>query len=114
MKDEATARPARGRSPRAGIGGCARRRPGRPGVPRLPGGAVEIRADGVSATRLHDALIADPEARERLGGGSVALDGELILVAPLDDLGLARRFTADLGVDWDTAHVRYGEEEFVA
>ncbi|WP_328923893.1 hypothetical protein OG429_04110 [Streptomyces sp. NBC_00190] len=75
--------------------------------------AVEIRADGVSATRLHDALTADPEARERLGGGSVALDGELILIAPLEDLGLARKFTAALGVDWNTARVRYGDEEFV-
>ncbi|MFE9634618.1 hypothetical protein [Streptomyces sp. NPDC006463] len=76
--------------------------------------AVEIRADGVSATRLHDALIADPEARDRLGGGSVALDGQLILVAPLEDLGLARKFTAALGVDWNAAQVRFGDEEFVA
>ncbi|MEU9304814.1 hypothetical protein [Streptomyces sp. NPDC048269] len=75
--------------------------------------AVEIRADGVSATRLHDALLADPEARDRLSGGSVALGGRLILVAPLEDLALARKFTADLGVDWNTAEVRYGDEEFV-
>ncbi|MCX5380571.1 hypothetical protein [Streptomyces sp. NBC_00091] len=76
--------------------------------------AVEIQAPGVSATRLRDALLADPEARDRLGGGSVALDGRLILVAPLADLPLARKFTAALGVDWNKAEVRYGDEEFVA
>ncbi|RSS78925.1 hypothetical protein [Streptomyces sp. WAC06614] len=75
--------------------------------------AVEIRADGVDATRLHDALVADPEARERLGGGSVTLDEQLVLVAPLADLPLARRFAENLGVDWEDAEIRYGDEEFV-
>ncbi|MFC9294202.1 hypothetical protein ACFTWH_05345 [Streptomyces sp. NPDC057011] len=75
--------------------------------------AVEIQARGVSPTRLHDALVADPEARERLGGGSVTLDGRLVLIAPLADLPLARKLTAALGVDWNTAEVRYGDEEFV-
>ncbi|MFE5795680.1 hypothetical protein ACFQ8C_24320 [Streptomyces sp. NPDC056503] len=75
--------------------------------------AVRIEADGVAPTRLHDALLADAEARERLGGGSTTLDGRLILVAPLDDLALARKFTKDLGVDWNTVRVRYGDEEFV-
>ncbi|GGX74850.1 hypothetical protein [Streptomyces hiroshimensis] len=76
--------------------------------------AVEIQAPGVSATRLHDALIANPEARDKLGGGSVTRDGRLILVAPLADLPLARKFTKALGVDWKTAEVRYGDEEFVS
>ncbi|MFE9533586.1 hypothetical protein [Streptomyces sp. NPDC006691] len=76
--------------------------------------AVEIQAPGVSATRLHDALAGDPEARDELGGGSVTLDGRLVLVAPLADLPLARKFTASLGVDWNTAQVRYGDEEFVS
>ncbi|MGO4462326.1 hypothetical protein AB4039_34315 [Streptomyces sp. M-16] len=76
--------------------------------------AVEVRAPGVSPTRLREALVADPEARERLGGGSVTLGGELILVAPVSDLPLARRFTAALGVDWSRAEVRYGDEELVA
>ncbi|WP_407835754.1 hypothetical protein ACE1OC_03565 [Streptomyces sp. DSM 116496] len=49
--------------------------------------AVEIQAPGVSPTRLHDALLAD--------------------------LPLAKKLTAELGVDWDTAEVRYGDEEFV-
>ncbi|MGW3514348.1 hypothetical protein [Streptomyces hydrogenans] len=76
--------------------------------------AVRIRAEDVSPTRLHDALVADPEARERLGGGSTTLDGQLVLVAPLADLALARKFTQDLGVDWNTTEVRYGDEEFVS
>lgn len=75
--------------------------------------AVEIQAPGVSPTRLHDALLADPEARERLGGGSVTVDGRLILIAPLADLPLAQKLTAELGVDWNAAEVRYGDEEFV-
>ncbi|MEU8774239.1 hypothetical protein [Streptomyces sp. NPDC048606] len=76
--------------------------------------AVEIRADGVSATRLHEALAADPEARERLGGGSVTLDGRLLLIAPLSDLPFARTFTTGLGVDWNEAEIHYGDQEFVA
>lgn len=75
--------------------------------------AVEIEAPGVSPTRLRDALLADPEARDRLGGGSVTLDGRLTLIAPLTDLPLARKFTAALGVDWNRAEVHYGDEEFV-
>ncbi|SOB83339.1 hypothetical protein [Streptomyces sp. 1331.2] len=76
--------------------------------------AVEIQAPGVSATKLHDALLADPEARDELGGGSVSLDGKLTLIAPLADLPLAQKFTQSLGVDWNTADVRYGDEEFVS
>ncbi|MEU3755111.1 hypothetical protein AB0H17_20435 [Streptomyces olivoreticuli] len=76
--------------------------------------AVEIQAPGVSATRLHDALLANPEARDDLGGGSVTLDKRLILVAPLADLPLAQKFTKALGVDWNKAELRYGHEEFVS
>ncbi|MFF0451624.1 hypothetical protein ACFYT4_35630 [Streptomyces sp. NPDC004609] len=76
--------------------------------------AVEIQAPGVSADRLHDTLLANPESRDELGGGSVTLDGRLILVAPLADLPLAKKFTKDLGVDWNTVEVRYGDEEFVS
>ncbi|MFJ9417956.1 hypothetical protein ACIRPT_27940 [Streptomyces sp. NPDC101227] len=75
--------------------------------------AVEIQAPGVSSTRLHDALLADPRARDELGGGSTTLDGQLILVAPIADLPLAQKFTKELGVDWNKAQVRYGDEEFV-
>ncbi|WP_328307737.1 hypothetical protein OG432_03930 [Streptomyces sp. NBC_00442] len=76
--------------------------------------AVEIQAPGVSAGALHGALVSDPRARDELGGGSVTLDGRLVLVAPLKDLPLARTFTRSLGVDWSRAQVRYGDEEFVA
>ncbi|MFE0649350.1 hypothetical protein ACFVZH_12250 [Streptomyces sp. NPDC059534] len=75
--------------------------------------AAEIEVPGVSASALRAALLADPEARDRLVGGSVTLGGRLILVAPLADLPLARAFTAGLGADWDGAQVRYGDREFV-
>ncbi|MEU5437512.1 hypothetical protein AB0G73_29645 [Streptomyces sp. NPDC020719] len=76
--------------------------------------AVDIEATGVTSTHLHDALLADPEARDELGGGSVtARDGRLILIAPLADLPLAKKFVGELGVDWAKAEVRYGAEEFV-
>ncbi|MFB7997410.1 hypothetical protein ACFC4G_31865 [Streptomyces sp. NPDC056002] len=76
--------------------------------------ALEIEAPGVSASRLHDELVADPVARDELGGGSVTVDGRLILVAPLADLPLAREFAAKLGVDRRTAQVHYGDREFVS
>ncbi|MFF4101927.1 hypothetical protein [Streptomyces sp. NPDC001903] len=76
--------------------------------------AVEIQAPGVSAAGLREALLADPEARERLGGGSVTVGGRLILITPVSELPLARRLTAGLGIDWNTAKVRYGDEEFVS
>ncbi|RVU19007.1 hypothetical protein EOT10_31300 [Streptomyces antnestii] len=76
--------------------------------------ALEIEAPGVSANRLHDELVADPVARDKLGGGSVTADGRLVLIAPLADLPLAREFTAKLGVDWGTAQVHYGDREFVS
>lgn len=76
--------------------------------------AVDIEAPGVTSRELHDALLADPEARDELGGGSVtARDGRLILIAPLADLPLAKKFVGELGVDWNKARVRYGAEEFV-
>ncbi|MFF0473778.1 hypothetical protein [Streptomyces sp. NPDC004284] len=75
--------------------------------------AVEIEVPGVRASGLREALLADPEAREKLGGGSVTVDGRLLLVAPVDDLPPARRLTTALGADWDRAQVRYGDREFV-
>ncbi|MGA5193063.1 hypothetical protein [Streptomyces exfoliatus] len=76
--------------------------------------AVEIEVPGVEASGVREALVADPEAREKLGGGSVTLDGRLVLVAPIADLPLARKFTAALGADWKEAQVRYGDREFVS
>ncbi|WP_426367675.1 hypothetical protein [Streptomyces sp. E-08] len=75
--------------------------------------AVEIEVPGVRVSELREALVADPEARERLGGGSVTLDGRLVLVAAVDDLPLARGFVSAVGADWDRAQVRYGDREFV-
>ncbi|WP_329619608.1 hypothetical protein OG357_02980 [Streptomyces sp. NBC_01255] len=76
--------------------------------------AVEIDVPGVTPGDLRAALLADAEAREKLGGGSVTLDGRLILIAPVADLPLARKFTAALGADWNEAQVRYGDREFVS
>ncbi|MFB7586885.1 hypothetical protein [Streptomyces sp. NPDC056169] len=76
--------------------------------------AVEIEVPGVTSGDLRAALLADAEARERLGGGSVTLDGRLILIAPVADLALARTFTTALGADWNEAQVRYGDREFVS
>jgi hypothetical protein len=76
-------------------------------------GAVEIEVPGVDVRRLHDALVADPDARARLGGGSVTTGGRLILVAARSDLRLARRLVGEAGGTWSSAAVRYGAEEFV-
>ena len=47
----------------------------RPPPPRDPDvDAIELEVPGVSAQALRDGLLADPEARERLFGGSVTLD----------------------------------------
>ncbi|MDX2296383.1 MULTISPECIES: hypothetical protein [Streptomyces] len=75
--------------------------------------AVEIEAPGVTAARLRDALLTHPEARDALGGGSVTLDGRLVLIAPLAELPLAKKFTQNLGIDWNTIEVHYGDQEFV-
>jgi hypothetical protein len=75
--------------------------------------AVEIEAPGADVRRLHDALTTDPDARERLGGGSVTPAGHLILVAARTDLALARRVVTESGATWSAATVRYGAEEFV-
>ncbi|MDV9188715.1 hypothetical protein R6L23_10890 [Streptomyces sp. SR27] len=75
--------------------------------------AVEIEVPGVKASDLRKGLVADPEAREKLGGGSVTLDGRLVLIAEIADLPLARKFTEALGADWSEAQVQYGEREFV-
>jgi hypothetical protein len=76
-------------------------------------GAVEIEVPGTDVGRLHDGLVADPDARARLGGGSVTATGRLILVAARSDLGLARRLVTEVGGTWSSATVRYGAEEFV-
>lgn len=72
-----------------------------------------VRVPGVDKTRLHDALLADPAARDRLGGGSVTEDGALILVADRGDLDTVRGFVEGLGAQWDPGSVRYGDRQMV-
>jgi hypothetical protein len=75
--------------------------------------AIELEVPGVSAEALRAGLLADPEAQERLFGGSVTLDQHLILVAALEDADLAREFAERIGGDLSRARTRFGEREFV-
>ena len=84
-----------------------------PERPWDPVDAVEVEVPGLSAQRLRDGLLADAEARERLFGGSVTLDGRLVLIAGLEDLELVKRFVSDIGGDFGAATVRSGHREFV-
>ncbi|QIS08687.1 hypothetical protein [Nocardia arthritidis] len=68
---------------------------------------------GIDVRRFHDALVADPVARQRLVGGSVTEDNRLIVVADIADYALAQRFVTELGGDWNAADVRFGDREFV-
>lgn len=79
--------------------------------PRATG--VEVHVAGLDVQRLHDGLVADPAVRDELGGGSVTLRGEMILIADAADLGLVRQFIAELGADPARATVGYGALEFV-
>ena len=75
--------------------------------------AILLEVPGVTAQALRDGLLADPDAQERLFGGSVTLDGRLLLVAALEDAGLARDFARRIGGDLEGARTSYGEREFV-
>ena len=75
--------------------------------------AIELEVPGVTARALRDGLLADQTAREELFGGSVTLDGQLLLVAELADAQLARAFAERIGGDLRRAATRYGEREFV-
>ncbi|TWP49046.1 hypothetical protein FKR81_25565 [Lentzea tibetensis] len=76
--------------------------------------AVQAEIPGVTAQQLRTGLANDPEAREKLGGGSVTLHDKLILVADENDLALVRRFVEKIGGDWEEAEVRTGAWEFVS
>ena len=85
---------------------------------RLPAGAedvdaVQLEVPGVSAVALRNGLASDAEARERLFGGSVTLDGRLRLVAALEDAEFARGFAARIGGDVKRAETSYGKRAFV-
>ncbi len=75
--------------------------------------AVELEVPGVDADALRNGFQADAEARERLQGGSVTLDGRLLLIASLEDLALAKRFVTEIGGDLRDATIRPGRVEFV-
>lgn len=76
--------------------------------------ALVAEVPGFDVQRLHDALVADPEARDALYGGSVTVrGGTLILVAGRSDEALVRDFVTRLGADWSDAEVHYGAREFV-
>ncbi|MCP2318281.1 hypothetical protein APR12_003634 [Nocardia amikacinitolerans] len=72
-----------------------------------------VRVPGVDLIGVHDALMADPVARERIGGGWVTADGTLIFIADRADLDVARAFIEGLGAHWDPAAVRYGDRQLV-
>ena len=68
---------------------------------------------GVDVQRFHDALAADPDARTRLGGGSINEDGSLVLVAADEDAEVAKRLVARSGGELDMSGVRHGTSRFV-
>jgi hypothetical protein len=76
--------------------------------------AIEVEVAGVDVRRLHDGLVANPDLRESLGGGSVTSSGDLILIAQRADLAQVHRFVTALGADWTAARTRFGTREFVA
>jgi hypothetical protein len=79
-----------------------------------PRDAVEVEVPGLDAKRLGEGFVADAEARERLQGGSVTLDGRLILIAARSDLDLVERFVTEIGGDFGAAKIRRGSREFVS
>jgi hypothetical protein len=68
---------------------------------------------GVDVKRFHDVLATDPDARTRLGGGSISDAGELLLVAAVADADVAQRVVAASGGHLDMTGVRYGTSAFV-
>jgi len=84
-----------------------------PERPWHPVDAVEVEVPGLDAQSLRDGLLADAEVRERLFGGSVSLDGRLLLIAGLEDVELVERFVTDIGGDFGRATIRPGQREFV-
>ena len=56
-------------------------------------------------TAVPRGFLADAQARERLRGGSITLDGRLILIAALEDLRVVKRFVTEIGGDLDDATI---------
>lgn len=76
--------------------------------------AVQVEVDGVTAQQVRTGLLNDAVAREKLGGGSVTLQGKAILIASVDDLPTVRAFVTGIGGDMRKAKVRKGAWEFVS
>ncbi|MBV9847961.1 MAG: hypothetical protein JOZ47_23260 [Kutzneria sp.] len=76
--------------------------------------AVEVEVPGIDVKRLHNALVANPEARQRLGGGSITSAGCLVLVAQRADIALVHTFVVSLGGDWTAVSTHFGIREFVS
>jgi hypothetical protein len=80
-------------------------------APSADGFIAEV--PGVDMQRFHNALAADPDARTRLGGGSITEDGLLVLVAAHEDAEVAKRVVALSGGELDMSGVRHGTIRFV-
>ncbi|MFD9705735.1 hypothetical protein [Lentzea sp. NPDC059081] len=76
--------------------------------------AVQVEVDGITAQQLRQGLLDDAVAREKLGGGSVTLQGKAILIADVNDLPTVRAFVTNIGGDLRKAKVRKGTWEFVS
>jgi hypothetical protein len=76
-------------------------------------GSFIAEVPGVDVQRFHDVLATDPDARNRLGGGSISDDGALLLVAAVPDAEVAKRVVAASGGQLDMSGVRYGTSDFV-
>jgi hypothetical protein len=59
-------------------------------------------------------MAADPDAKSRLGGGSISADGALVLMAAQADAQLAMRVVALSGGDLDMSDARYGTVALVS
>jgi hypothetical protein len=82
-------------------------------APRPGGNAVELDVPRVSADALRAGLVADPEAQQRLFGGSVTQERHLLLVAGREDADFARAFATRIGGDVKHARTTSGDREFV-
>jgi hypothetical protein len=76
--------------------------------------SIEVEVPGLDVRRLHDALVANPTARDHLGGGSVTTRGLLILVADRTDLELVHQLVVGMGGNWASRSVRFGAKEFAS
>ena len=84
-----------------------------PERPWDPVNAVEVEVPGVDVGQVRDGFLADADARRRIMGASVTLDGRLILIAALADLGIVERFVTEDRRRLRRRQDRPGRREFV-